>query len=205
MKVGVAAFAAAVWLVAGSAAEAVPVNYMTTGFGAVTFFPGTQQETQFDFSGCPGGFGCSTSLDLAPGVPMVAVSHGFGYRVGTNDGTFPGPDDTQVIETIFTVGAQSVALTQDVRFRQIGNGQFQLEIWDSETATLDLGALGLLDITANSFTGQVPSSRDGGAVLRATFLLREPVAAVSEPASATLLGAGLAGLGALWHRRRKRR
>jgi len=47
------------------------------------------------------------------------------YLVGTNDGSFPGPDDIQVIETIFAFGSQSVVLTQEVRFRQGAHNQLR--------------------------------------------------------------------------------
>jgi hypothetical protein len=185
----------------GSPAAADTITFSTTGFGPLTWFPGVQQETHFNFTGGGG------PVNLTQNVSLDVWTNGVGWPlVGVNDGSFNGPDETKQISTLFTVGAQSVTFVQNVRYRQIANEQFMLEVFASPTQTLDLGAQGLLDITPKYMAVQLrPLNSGGGGALLSTFRLHTVPAAVPEPGGLTLAVGAVTVLGLLLQRRRSAR
>jgi hypothetical protein len=171
---------------------AVDVDLSTTGFGPVTYFADSVQESILTFQGCPSGsfsFFCDIPVDLTPGVPISVATHTAAWDLGVNDGSFPGPDETVTIETVFSAGGDSVSIFQTGRLRQIGNDQFQFDLGASATETLALGPLGRLQITGSVFAGQARSNFGGGSIFRSTLLLVVP-----EPNSLILLGLASMGL-----------
>lgn len=116
-------------------------------------------------------------------------------------GGIGGQSETITFSQTFSVGAASVSVPQDVRFRVIANGQFQHDIFASATETLDLGLLGLLDVTMKARSGQSRGDSRGGSFTQATLLLRAPVVSATEPGTLAIFGIGLAGLGYVRRRR----
>jgi hypothetical protein len=203
--------AAAAALALGSAAEAVTIDYVSTGSGSNTLFAGQVQETHISLLGCPEGgfiFSCKNDPDVTKDVPLSVFTHAVRLdKIGQNDGGFTGPSATFDIDTVFTVDGHSVTLTQEFNLKQIFNNQFQVSWGASATKTVDLGAAGLLDLTATAgafqYQGGTPGG-GGGSPMRTTFLLRAPaVAPVPEPASWALMIAGFGLAGAALRQRSK--
>jgi len=194
----------------GTPASAVTIDYVSTGSGSRTLFAGEVQETNISLLGCPDGgfiFSCKNNPDLATDVPLNVFTHAVRLdKIGQNDGGFSGPSATFDIDTVFTIAGQSVTLTQEFNLRQILNNQFQVSWGASATRTINLGAAGLLDLTAVAGAFQYQggiSGGGGGSPMRTTFLLRAPVAPVPEPASWALMIAGFGLAGAALRQRGK--
>lgn len=180
-------------------AAAVVVNYTATGAGAVTLFPGTVQQTTITMKSCgTNGLFCNLAPDLAVGVPQTPFSHFLELTsIGINDGTFPGPDGSFDAPITFTFGSKSLVLEQQVRLRQIANGQFQVDYSSSAPATIDLAGIGKLqlELIGDRFQYLGGTGGGGGAFLRTRFTLLAGANTVPEPASWALMiaGFGLAG------------
>ena len=188
-------------------AQAAVISYSTTGDGLHVLFSGTPEQSQLNFLGCPGGFfTCKSSVDLAFDTATVSATHILKLaEIGTNDNVFPLLNTTFDIATVFTIAGKSLTLTQAVTFQQAANSQFFLRILASDTGTIDLGATGLLDITARGITANLRPENTGGTfTLSSTFLLRPAAAApgVPEPASWAMMIGGFALAGAALRRRR---
>jgi len=185
--------------VVASPAAAVVVNYTTTGAGAFTLFPGTVQQTTITLVGCStSSFYCNLSPDLAAGVPQDLNSYYLELTsIGVNDGSFPGPDTTFDAPVTFTFGSQSVALTQQIRLRQIANNQFFVQFTNSSPATIDLAGIGSLqlELLSGGFQYRGGTGGGGGSIMRTRFTLLSEAPAVPEPASWAMMiaGFGLAG------------
>ncbi len=165
------------------------------------------RESHFVSAGCPGAFPCASSVDAAEGAAALAVTHLLQFaQIGTNDGSFPGPSTDFSFSAEYAIGGQSVLLIQAATFFQIGNGLFQLKVGDSVSRTLDLGAVGLLDVKALGFTVNVgPDNSGGGAAIKSSFLLHDvpaPVRAVPEPATWAMMIGGFGMIGGAMRRRK---
>lgn len=198
--------AAATAVALGGAAQAVTINYTTTGAGAYTLFAGQVQETHISLLGCPNGafLTCGTSVTLTPGTPVDAFTHVIRLdQIGRNDGGFSGPSATFDFDTVFTVEGHSVTLTQQLNLKQIANNQFQVTWGTGATKSVNLGAIGILDITplGSAFQYQGGSGGGGGGSMRTTFLLHAAAGGVPEPASWALMIAGFGLAGAALRRR----
>jgi hypothetical protein len=195
MKPVALVFALAAW---SGAAQAVTLNISSTGSGSRTVFAGTVQESRFEFVGCPAfdSFFCTSSVNVQEGVPATVVTHGVRWPlVGQNDGSFNGPSETFTVDTSLTVAGQSVTLSQQVRFRQIANEQFQLDWGESATQTINLGRAGVLEVTALARAVQLrPINSGGGGAWQTRFVLRDAV--IPEPATWAMMIAGFGGAGA---------
>ena len=195
--------AAAAAIALGSAAQAVTIDYVSAGSGSYTLFAGQVQETHISLLGCPEGgfiFSCKNNPDVSTDLPLNVFTHAVRLdKIGLNDGGFTGPSATFDIDTVFTIAGQSVTLTQEFNLKQIFNNQFQVSWGASATKTVDLGAIGLLDLTAMAgsfqYQGGTPGG-GGGSPMRTTFLLHAAPGGVPEPASWALMiaGFGLAGI-----------
>lgn len=177
-------------------AVAIPITFNPVALSPTIYFPGTQQQTSGTIVPRAGVF----TLDLIPGVALTEIPLGVAWRTGQNDGTpFPnGPDETRELQFAFTFGTANISLSQTARVFQVNNNQFQFEITAGPTRTLDLGALGVLDLTpSTSLVFQLPSNSGDGQIsnfLATTFLLRAP-SPVAEPGVLSLLALGLLVLG----------
>ena len=201
--------AAAAAMALGSAAQAVTIDYATTGAGSYTLFAGQVQETRISLLGCPEGgfiFSCQSSPNLTTDTPLNVFTHAIRLdQIGRNDGGFPGPSATFDFDTVFTVDGHSVTVTQQLNLKQIANDQFQVTWGAGATKSLNLGALGILDITplGNAFQYLGGSGGGGGSPMRTTFLLHAPAGGVPEPASWALMIAGFGLAGAALRQRGK--
>jgi hypothetical protein len=150
-------------------ANAIPISWNTSGYGSQTFFSGLAQETIITFGGESG------TTELALGVDTTVVTHNLTFiKKGTWDGANPPEPETINVSTLFSVGSASATLVQEFTIEQIANDQFMITIGDSRTATLDLGAEGLLDITAlgTRFQYRRGTGSGGGALLSSRMKIR---------------------------------
>lgn len=161
--------------------QAAVVNYSTSivGQSHFTFFTGQPEQSQLTMFGCADYFQCTGSVDLTEGVTANAITHGRAASVGQGVSfaeTLPGDFS---FEILYSVGGQSVSIVQQARLSRISNFQYQIDFFQSETKTIDLGALGLLDITALAGASQMPQFSSGapGPVF-SRFLLHDAAPAV---------------------------
>jgi hypothetical protein len=160
-------------------AEAVTVQFTTTGLGPVIYFGGVPQESTLTL----GGY-ANQSVDLTPDVPLDLITHDIliaaGTWVGVKDPDFdiwyptpPIPDESQSLATVFTVNGISKTIDRVVHIQEIYNLQFQIDYPGGNPVTFDLGPLGLLDVTPFPGLAQFPGNSTSGFFLGSTFTLHQ--------------------------------
>ncbi len=149
-----------------SAADAQAISWKTAGVEPVMYFSGEPQESTISVEGLTGAAG------FEYGAPLQIQTHDLRLSVGALDGS-TYPRETKTLNTIFTVGSQSVTLTQEATFFQVGNGQFQLHVEGSPSREMVLPGVGILHISANAIPDSQFLANDSGqgAIVTSTLLL----------------------------------
>jgi hypothetical protein len=179
-------------LIATATAHATTVSFASTSQQQHTYFAGQVQQSVLTFNnGAPFKI-APTSLDLVLGVPQTVTTHMITGTVGVNDGSFNGPVETYTFGGSFQIGGQPVQFTQDVRFKQIANNEFQIDVAAVAPASVFVEGLGTVSYEIAPGIVQLRAGSSGsGQLLFTTFTL---TSAVPEPASALSLLLGLACL-----------
>lgn len=154
------------------------VEFSAADVAAQTFFIGTPQETDIWFQGIAG------TANLQNNTPTV-VSIGFYWLNSGIWTSSPVPSPEILTLTIpLTVGGEVVYLSRQVQLQQITGNQFQVDLFDSQTESINLGAGVSLEVTlkgdpfqfsTEAFPPTEPPTMvpfTGGSIVRAEMTLK---------------------------------
>lgn len=169
-------------LVISSPASAASIGFSTTGGPVHIFFEGTANSITVQYAGSASFVifpPFQNPLELENGIPTDVLIN----KANFTTGVWPGISlsETQSLTQTITIGSVSAQLVQDVKVDWIANNQAMFTFLASDPVSLDLGSIGILDITLSGTRFQArENSTGGGTLLIATFLLTVSVESILE-------------------------